>query len=129
MLKENKAIFSSICNLIMRSSMFASRHQFFKRDYHSTIIVLYLPLFAIINFINRQPNIKLHGHQVQYIFIIYEITLSWFMTTDNPFLLWISRLNRNWVWWSSILGDLGNVEYLFIAIAPRSTLTKSGSTW
>ena len=27
------------------------------------------------------------------------------------------------------LGDLENVEYPFIAIVPRSTLTQSGSTW
>ena len=26
-------------------------------------------------------------------------------------------------------GDLGNVEYLFITIAPRSTLAQSGYTW
>ena len=30
---------------------------------------------------------------------------------------------------NSVLGDLGNMEYLFIAIAPKSTLTWSGSTW
>ena len=33
-------------------------------------------------------------------------------------------------WWgSSNVGDLGNVEYPFIAIAPRSTLAQSGSIW
>ena len=26
-------------------------------------------------------------------------------------------------------GDLGNVEYPFTAIAPKSTLVRSGSTW
>ena len=29
----------------------------------------------------------------------------------------------------SILGDLGNMEYTLIAIAPWSTLTWTGSTW
>ena len=29
----------------------------------------------------------------------------------------------------SSLGDLGNVKYFFIAIAPRSTLTQSDGTW
>ena len=30
---------------------------------------------------------------------------------------------------SSNAGALGNVEYLFIAIAPKSTLVQSGSIW
>ena len=34
-----------------------------------------------------------------------------------------------WWWGSSNAGDLGNAEYHFIAIAPRSTLAWSGSTW
>ena len=29
----------------------------------------------------------------------------------------------------SSFGDLGNVEYPFIAIAPRSSLAQSGSIW
>ena len=33
-------------------------------------------------------------------------------------------------WWgSSDAGALGNVMYLFIAITPRTTLARSGSTW
>ena len=31
-------------------------------------------------------------------------------------------------WWGSSSGDLRSVEYLFIDIIPRSTLTQSGST-
>ena len=38
-------------------------------------------------------------------------------------------LNNLMVWGSSIAGALGNVKYSFIAIAPRSTLFQSGSTW
>ena len=34
-------------------------------------------------------------------------------------------LNCIWTWYSSS-GDLWGVEYLFIAITPRSTLTQSG---
>ena len=34
-----------------------------------------------------------------------------------------------WWWGSSNAGALGNAEYPFIAIAPRSTLARSGSTW
>ena len=34
-----------------------------------------------------------------------------------------------WWWGSSNAGALVNVEYPFIAIAPRSTLVRSGSTW
>ena len=37
--------------------------------------------------------------------------------------------NTIWWWGSSNAGALGNVEYPFIGIAPRSTLTQSGSTW
>ena len=34
------------------------------------------------------------------------------------------------LWWSSgNAGDLGNAEHPFIAIAPRSTLARRGSTW
>ena len=36
-------------------------------------------------------------------------------------------LNGIW-WWGSSPEALGNVEYSFIAITPRSTLTLSGST-
>ena len=36
-------------------------------------------------------------------------------------------LNCIW-WWGSNSGALGNVEYLFIAIAPRSTETSCGRT-
>ena len=32
-------------------------------------------------------------------------------------------------WWGSSLGALGNVEYSFIAITPRSTLTWSSTSW
>ena len=35
---------------------------------------------------------------------------------------------KSW-WGSSSAGALGNMEHLFIAIAPRSTLARSGSTW
>ena len=34
-----------------------------------------------------------------------------------------------WWWGSSNAGALGNVDYPFIAIVPRSTLTRNGSTW
>ena len=34
-----------------------------------------------------------------------------------------------WWWGSSNAGALGNAAYPFIAIAPRSTLVRSGSTW
>ena len=34
-----------------------------------------------------------------------------------------------WWWGSSNAGALGNAEYSFIAITPRSTLAQSGSTW
>ena len=36
------------------------------------------------------------------------------------------KLNCIW-WWGSNSGDLGSVEYPFIAITPRSILTQSGS--
>ena len=34
-----------------------------------------------------------------------------------------------WWWRSSNAGALGNAEYPFVAIAPRSTLARRGSTW
>ena len=34
-----------------------------------------------------------------------------------------------WWWGSSNAGALGNTEYPFIAVAPRSTLARLGSTW
>ena len=39
--------------------------------------------------------------------------------------------NTKKIWWRgpSNAGDLENVEYPFIAIAPRSTLARRGSTW
>ena len=39
----------------------------------------------------------------------------------------------SWIWHETNLmvsnGALGNAEYAFFAIAPRSTLARSGSTW
>ena len=43
-------------------------------------------------------------------------------------VFWIWH-ETNWRWGSSNAGTLKNAEYPFIAIAPRSTLTWSGSTW
>ena len=38
-------------------------------------------------------------------------------------------MTLNCIWWrGTSYGTLGNVEYPFIAITPRSTLTRSGST-
>ena len=38
-------------------------------------------------------------------------------------------MTLNCIWWSGTrFRDLGSVEYPFIAITPRSTLTRSGST-
>ena len=44
---------------------------------------------------------------------------------------WVSCIWHETIWWwgSSNAGALGNTEYPFIAIARRSTLTRSGSTW
>ena len=49
------------------------------------------------------------------------------------FCIWMS-VQVIWlrtIWWlpSSNAGALGNAEYPFIAIAPRSTLAQNGSTW
>ena len=36
----------------------------------------------------------------------------------------------SWIWWRGYNpGALGNMEYLFITIAPRFTLARRGSTW
>ena len=47
-------------------------------------------------------------------------------TTTNVLDIWHSTI---WWWGFSNPGTLGNAEYLFIAIAPRSTVARSGSTW
>ena len=46
-------------------------------------------------------------------------------------LLWVFCIWHQTIWWwcSSNSGALRNEEYPFIAIAPRSTLSRSGSTW
>ena len=43
---------------------------------------------------------------------------------------WVSKIWHKTIWWwgSSNTGDLGNAEYPFTAIAPRSTLYRSGCT-
>ena len=44
---------------------------------------------------------------------------------------WVSWIWHVTIWWwgSNNVGALGNAEYPFIAITPRSTLARSGSTW
>ena len=76
---------------------------------------------------------------------------SWFLTHRLPCPVgWVCRINRlhlcrvvrpppqtsvldmtlnNLMVCSSNAGALGNAEYPFIAIAPRSTLARCGSTW
>ena len=65
-------------------------------------------------------------------------SVSWGCRIHQPHLCRRVRLPQrvSWIWhymiwwWGfSNTGALGNVEYLFIAIAPRSTLAWSGSTW
>ena len=54
------------------------------------------------------------------------ISLQWGMTLLFQQVPWIWHET---IWWQGFnLRDIGNVEYLFIAIAPRSTLTWTGST-
>ena len=48
--------------------------------------------------------------------------------TTPPRLSWIWH-KPIWWWGSRNAEAFGNAEYSFIAIAPRSTLTRSGSTW
>ena len=49
----------------------------------------------------------------------------------RPHPRWVPWIWHWTIWWwgSSDAGALGNAEYLFIAIAPRSTLAWCGSTW
>ena len=46
-------------------------------------------------------------------------------------LQWVSWIWHETIWWwgSSNAEALENADYTFIAIAPSSTLTRSGSTW
>ena len=46
--------------------------------------------------------------------------------TPTSVLIWHLTI---WWWGSSNNGALGNTEYPFVAIAPRSTLAQRGSTW
>ena len=46
--------------------------------------------------------------------------------TLSPTIILNMSLKLIW-WWDSAPGDLGNVEYSFIVINPRSTLTLLGS--
>ena len=41
----------------------------------------------------------------------------------------LKMMLKIWWWGSTYARVLGNAEYLFIAIAPMSTLTRGGSTW
>ena len=47
------------------------------------------------------------------------------------FLQWVSWIWQKtiWLWGSSNIGAIGNVEYPFIAIALGTTLAQNGSTW
>ena len=45
---------------------------------------------------------------------------------SNFSCFFLQLLQLSWWWY---IGDLGSAEYSFIAIAPRSSLTWSGSTW
>ena len=59
---------------------------------------------------------------------IHRLHLCRVVTPQPQQVSWIWH-KTIWWWGSSNAGALGNVEYPFIAIAPRSTLAWSGSTW
>ena len=41
----------------------------------------------------------------------------------------VSCIWHKTIWWRGSSNALGNVEYLFVVIAPRSTLARCGNTW
>ena len=59
---------------------------------------------------------------------IHWLHLCWGV---RPPAQWVSWVWHKTVWWwgPSNAGALGNKEHPFIAIAPRSTLARRGSTW
>ena len=61
---------------------------------------------------------ELHKNSTSYIEQILEVTPPW---NNSYTATYLPSLKPS--------PALGNVEYPFIAIAPRSTLARSGSTW
>ena len=61
--------------------------------------------------------------------VIKKRTRSYFIHEWYRFSLLYNTNTFFWWWGSSSAGVLGNAVYPFIAIAPRSTLSQSGSTW
>ena len=59
-----------------------------------------------------------------------HLTVSSFTMLGTKWV-WKSCIWRKTIWWlgSTNAGAFGKAEYLFFAIAPRSTLARSGSTW
>ena len=57
--------------------------------------------------------------------------VGWGCKIHRQRLTWVSWIWHLTIWWWGFWnnGTLGNAEHPFIAIAPRSTLTLSGSTW
>ena len=83
----------------------------------------------------KQPSLR------SYLYLntrsVWSVSWSWrihwlrLCKEVEPPTQWESWIWHKTIWWwgSSNAGALGNVEHLFIAIAPRSTLARNGSTW
>ena len=56
-----------------------------------------------------------------------SLNLSLSLLISLVFCIISRTINYNW-WWASSYGALRSMEYLFIAITPRSTLTQCDST-
>ena len=136
---------SPICNICFTKTCFSVNITY------SSVNFTWFALFSHQKFSNR-PLFKPGAH----IFIFHRLWESEVIFAINRFQIHISRklvgwgctihrlqlcrrvrhfqrVSRIWHktiwWWSSGPGALGKVEYPFIAIAPRFTLTMSSSTW
>ena len=81
---------------------------------------------GFIHFVRRNVNGLVHG-PVDWGCRVYRLQLNRGIRLPQR-VSWIWH-ETIWWWGSSNTEDLGNAEYSFIVIAPRSTLAWSGNTW
>ena len=85
-------------------------------------------MYSINNFYATHYFHFIHFFEIVYTKYLFLIAQS-AGAEDPPPTSVLDMTLKIWWWGSSDAGALGNADYPFIAIAPRSTLARSGSTW
>ena len=118
----------------------------FQRQYFLLFMLFFVKYFSLLRslYVNFITNPKVKSWILYDSFLFFSFFCFKPQSTDSSCRTrrlhfgsgvrhsqWVFWIWHHIIWWwgASKAGALGNVDYLFIALAPRSTLIQSGSTY